>query len=119
VLLAGGASWSRLHFTLPVQRKERNMDDISDRKHGYLVFRNDHSLPTNQPEYIGEYETEKEARKAAAKALGRDNLRGLFQDYPYDWWSPEDPDYTVRYYDVGATDDLGMSVDIVFPKGDD
>jgi len=95
------------------------MDIPFDRKHGYLVFRNDHSLPTNQPEYIGEYETEKGARKAAAKALGRDNLRGLVKDYPYDWWSSEKPEHIVRWYDVGALKyDDGLSVDIVHPDDD-
>jgi len=62
----------------------------------------------SEPELVGRYGFERAARKAAAAALGRQNLRGLAQ--------AQTPDGSM-YYAPGADDEYGASVEIADEGG--
>jgi hypothetical protein len=65
----------------------------------------------HSPKTVGVYSSSDEARKAAAVALGRPNLRGLAREYE----RPECDDYewAITYYDVGTKRKEGRYVTII------
>lgn len=67
----------------------------------------DHSMPTEPPEEVYAGPSEREARRAAARALGQPNMRGLAQAPTEDG---------TCFYGVGATDEEGDSVTIAWPS---